>query len=176
MSRTDTQPRADADMIRAMIAAGDRSDTDGLLTCLSDDDVLVFGNSDPVVGKEAILTQWREFLSTLKGIRHEIHDLWHAAEDPDVVIARMTVHYSKLDGSIVTVPCVNVFGMQGDLVADYRIYIDVSPVLAESDTPSSGASELSRFGDRDPHFGFHGIGPGAGHPRSCTRTNAEQEP
>jgi ketosteroid isomerase-like protein len=126
MTQTNTQPRAD--MIREMFAAGDRGDTDRLLSFLTDDVVLVFGNAEPV-GRGGIKEQWGQIMSTLKGIRHEIHDIWHAAEDPDVLIARMTVHYSKLDGSVVSVPCVNVFRLKGDLVADYRIYIDVSPVF-----------------------------------------------
>jgi ketosteroid isomerase-like protein len=112
-----------------MFAAGDSGDVDGLLGFLTDDVVLVFGNGEPV-HKDGIRDLWGQVVSTLKGVRHEIHDIWHAAEDADVLIARMTVHYSKLDGSVVSLPCVNVFRLRDELIADYRIYIDASPVFA----------------------------------------------
>jgi ketosteroid isomerase-like protein len=129
MSKTDSQSRAE--IIRAMFAAADGGDMDGQLNFLTDDVVLVFGNADAVLGKDAIKTQASEFLATLKGVRHEIHEMFHAAEDADVLIALMTVHYSRLDGSVVSLPCCNVFRMTGDLVADYRIYMDVNPVFKE---------------------------------------------
>ena len=128
MPTTDTQARVD--LVRTMFAAGDRGDVDGLLGFLTDDVVLVFGNAEPVKGKDAIKAQAGDFTSSLKGVRHEIHDIWQAAEDADVVISRMTVHYTRLDDSVVRVPCVNILRLSGDLVADYRIYIDVSPVAA----------------------------------------------
>lgn len=117
-------------MIRTMFAAGDSGNIDRLLSFLTDDVVLVFGNTDAVRGKAAVEAQARQVTSRLKGVRHEIHDVWQVGENADVVIARMTVHYDRLDGSTVSVPCCNIFRLRGDLVADYRIYIDVNPVFA----------------------------------------------
>ena len=117
-------------MIRAMFTASDSGNIDGLLNFLTDDVVLVFGNADPVRGKAAVEAQARQVTSRLKGVRHEIHDIWQTGENADVVIARMTVHYSRLDGSIVSLPCCNIFRMSGGLIADYRIYMDVNPVFA----------------------------------------------
>jgi ketosteroid isomerase-like protein len=128
MSKTNTESRAD--MIRTMFATSDSGNIDGLLGFLTDDVVLVFGNADAVRGKAAVEAQSRQVTSRLKGVRHEIHDIWQVGENADVVIARMTVHYSRLDGSIVSLPCCNIFRMRSDLVADYRIYMDVNPVFA----------------------------------------------
>jgi ketosteroid isomerase-like protein len=128
MEKADNQSRAT--MIRTMYAASDSGDIDGLLSLLADDVVLAFGNADVVHGKAAVEAQARQVTSKLKGVRHEIHDIWHAAEDADVIIARMTVHYSRLDGTIVSLPCCNIYRMSGDLIADYRIYMDVNPVFA----------------------------------------------
>jgi len=128
MAKVDTQSRAT--MIRNMYAASDSGDIDGVLGLLTEDVVLVFGNADVVHGKAAVEAQARQVTSKLKGVRHEIHDIWHAAEDADVIIARMTVHYCRLDGTIVSLPCCNIYRMSGDLIADYRIYMDVNPVFA----------------------------------------------
>jgi ketosteroid isomerase-like protein len=128
MPNTDLQSRAA--IVRAMFAAVDGRDAEGLIGFLTDDIVLVFAHNAPVEGKQAFDTTNRQFMSAIGGIRHEIHDLWQAAEDPDVVIARMTVHYTRLDGSGISLPCCNVFRMRGDLIADYRVYMDINPVFA----------------------------------------------
>jgi ketosteroid isomerase-like protein len=128
MSMTDTQSRAG--MIRTMFAASDSGNIDGLLSFLTDDVVLVFGNAAAVRGKAAVEAQARQVTSRLKGVRHEIHDIWHAGNNADIVIARMTVHYTRLDASTVSLPCCNIFRLSGDLIADYRIYMDVNPVFA----------------------------------------------
>jgi ketosteroid isomerase-like protein len=126
----NTDARSRADIIRAVFAAGDSADIDKLCGFLTDDVELVFGNAAPLKGREAVGTTNREFYRTIRGVRHEIHNLWHAAEDADVLLAQMTVHYTRLDGSVISLPCFNCFRMCGDLISDYRIYMDVNPVFA----------------------------------------------
>jgi uncharacterized protein (TIGR02246 family) len=127
---THTETRSRASIIRAHFAANDSGDIEAMASFFTDDVVLVFGNLDPIEGKKAVEEYARQFFPTLKGMRHEIHDIWHAAEDADVVISRMTVHYTKLDGGVVSLPCVNVFRVRGDLIADDRIHMDISPLFA----------------------------------------------
>jgi ketosteroid isomerase-like protein len=128
MSKTSTKARAE--IISDLLAAGDGGDIDRLLGYLTDDVQLVFGNADAIEGKEAIKTMSHQFMSGFKSVRHEIHNIWHTAEDPDILIAQMTVHYAKLDDSIVRLPCLNVFRMHGDLVSDYRVYMDANPIFS----------------------------------------------
>ena len=47
-----------------------------------------------------------------------------------MVVALMDVHYRRLDGRELKSPCCNVFGIHDGVVDDYRIYMDVNPVLA----------------------------------------------
>jgi hypothetical protein len=47
-----------------------------------------------------------------------------------MVVALMDVNYRRLDGRELTLPCCNVFGVRNGVVNDYRIYMDVNPVLA----------------------------------------------
>jgi ketosteroid isomerase-like protein len=127
---SDVTIRSRKDIIRAVFAAGDSEDTDALLSFMTDDVQLVFGNADPIVGKAAFADAMRESRATLQSVRHEIHDLWEVAEDEAVVVSVMTVHYTKLNATVVSLPCCNVFRMVGDRVADYRIYMDPSPLFA----------------------------------------------
>jgi len=117
-------------VIRTMFAASDSGDVAAMLRFLTDDVVLVFGNAEPIHGKTAVEALFRQVTSRLRSVRHEIHDIWQASEDARVSIARMTVHYTRLDGSVVSLPCCNIFCVSGDLIADYRVYMDVNPVFA----------------------------------------------
>jgi hypothetical protein len=40
----------------------------------------------------------------------------------------MTVHYRRLDGTSIWLPCCNIFRYSGALIADYRVYMDIAPV------------------------------------------------
>jgi hypothetical protein len=60
----------------------------------------------------------------------DIHDLWHVEQDADVLVVRMTVTYTRHDGSTMSLPCCNVFRMRANLVSHYSVYMDISPVVA----------------------------------------------
>jgi limonene-1,2-epoxide hydrolase len=122
-----------ASRVSAMFSALDNRDSDTVIGHLTDDVVVHLGNADPIQGGEAFIALFDQVLSALQGLRHEIHDVWRAAEDPDVVIARMTVHYTRLDGVLISVPCCNVFRLTDGLIGEYRVYVDISPVFAGTD-------------------------------------------
>ena len=50
--------------------------------------------------------------------------------DVDAVIVELKVHYTRLDGTELTLPCCNVFRLRDGAVADYRVYMDITPVYA----------------------------------------------
>jgi ketosteroid isomerase-like protein len=54
------------------------------------------------------------------------------------LIAELEVHYIRLDGREVSVPCCNVFRLRNGSVADYRTYIDVTPVYASAPPAQAG--------------------------------------
>jgi ketosteroid isomerase-like protein len=133
MSRTDT--RSQAGIIRAMFTAVDSAENAdelvrSLTSFLTDDVVFVIGNEDPLEGKDSVARNVTEALTVLEKVRHEIHDVWQAAEDADVLIAQMTTHHTRLDGKSVSVPSCHVFRMRGNLVAHSQTYMDATPVFA----------------------------------------------
>ena len=113
--------------IREMFAAFDRNDIPALTTYVTDDVRLQLMNTDPVHGQPAFAAAVSAFHKSVAGIRHEILDLW---SDGEVVIAELSVHYLRLDGHAVTLPCCNVFRLQDGRIADYRSYMDPTPVYA----------------------------------------------
>jgi hypothetical protein len=40
------------------------------------------------------------------------------------------VTYERHDGTRLTLPCVNVFRLRQGLIADYRVYMDINPLLS----------------------------------------------
>ena len=59
-----------------------------------------------------------------------VHENLMVVCDGDDVIVEFDVHYTRHDGNVVTVPCCNVFRLRDGLIAEYRSYIDATPVYA----------------------------------------------
>jgi ketosteroid isomerase-like protein len=116
-----------SDRVRAIFGAFDANDVTALAALMTDDVRLRLGNAEPVEGKSAFIEAVNAFLGSVAGFRHEVLGIW---SDGDALIVELAVHYKRLDGREVTVPCCNVFRLRDGSVSDYRSYIDVTPVYA----------------------------------------------
>jgi ketosteroid isomerase-like protein len=116
-----------SDRIRTMFATFDAKDVSGLAAFMTDDVRLRLGNAEPVQGKSALLEAVNAFIASVAGFRHEVLNVW---SDADALIAEFDMHHTRLDGREVTVPCCNVFRLRDGLVAEYRSYIDATPVYS----------------------------------------------
>jgi ketosteroid isomerase-like protein len=116
-----------SDHIRRMLASFDAKDVSALAAFMTDDVSLRLGNAEPVQGKSAFVEAVNAFFASVEGFRHQVLNVW---SDGDALIAEFDVHYSRLDGGEVTVPCCNVFRLRDGLVAEYRSYIDATPVYS----------------------------------------------
>jgi len=114
---------------RDLFRCVDAKDTDGWLAFLAPDARFRFGNGPVVEGKGAIREAVVAFFASISALRHELADLWHY---PDAVICRGEVTYTRLDGSTLGIPFVNVLKVEGDLIHDYFIYADTSDLYAKS--------------------------------------------
>jgi ketosteroid isomerase-like protein len=114
--------------IRRLFEAVDDKDTGYLAHHFADDITFRFGNAAVVEGRPAVVAACEAFLASIAGIRHVIEHLWQV--DADRVIAVATVHYERLDGGRLSLPCANSFRVRDGEVSDYRIYMDITPVLA----------------------------------------------
>jgi ketosteroid isomerase-like protein len=86
-----------------------------------------FANADPVIGRENVQAAVAGFFSSIAGLKHHILNVWEVG---DTVIAQIDVEYLRHDGKSVTVPNADVLIYEGDLVRDWQIYIDTTPVYA----------------------------------------------
>jgi ketosteroid isomerase-like protein len=108
----------------AAIDAGDQGTADSLI---ADDVCFRFGSNPPVTSKREFVAGRRALRGSILGFRHEI--VWLHEIDTDAVVVAMNVTYTRRDGSEVTIPCCDTFRLRDGLIVDYRIYIDISPVL-----------------------------------------------
>ena len=116
-------------VVRAMFDALDRGDIEQMVQFMTDDVATTFGNFPELNGKVAFRMMFRDVAAAISAVRHDIHDLWQVEQDSDVLVARMTVTYTRHDGSAISLPCCNVFRMRANLVSHYSVYIDITPVL-----------------------------------------------
>jgi ketosteroid isomerase-like protein len=123
-------------VVRAMFDALDGGDIEQMVRYMTGDVVAAFGNFPELNGKDAFHMMFRDLSKSVSGVRHEIHNLWQVEQDADVVVARMTVTYTRHDGGTISLPCCNVFRMHANLVSHYSVYMDTTPILpAHAQTP-----------------------------------------
>jgi ketosteroid isomerase-like protein len=111
----------------------DHKDADGFAAAFTPDGTLRFGNSDTIVGRDAIQVAIAQFFSAFKSLRHHSGRTWI---DGDTVVLEAVVTYIRHDGQAVTVPAVTIFHLgpvelsSSPLADDCRIYVDLSPLFA----------------------------------------------
>jgi ketosteroid isomerase-like protein len=114
------------DLFRAI----DRKDIDVYLAFMTPDAVFRFGSSEGIRGHDAIRAAVADFYATFDTLSHELDRAWSGA-DTLVVEGRTT--YTRHDGSRVTVPFADVFELEGDRIAHYAIYADMTPLYGTAD-------------------------------------------
>jgi ketosteroid isomerase-like protein len=131
MADTDTKATlgslTPSEVVGKIFAALDRGDVQGLAAMMDGNVRLQLANAEESHGRERFERAVEAFLASVAGFRHEVVDVWR---DGDTIVAELHVHYTRVDGKKVTVPCCNVFQLSEDLVWAYRSYLDMTPVYA----------------------------------------------
>ena len=76
-------------------------------------------------GKQNVRDVVAAFFSSIEGISHKLLGKWQV---DDLVFVQGEVTYKRKDDKIITVPFFNLFKMDGSLVSQYMIYVDISPL------------------------------------------------
>jgi ketosteroid isomerase-like protein len=111
----------------------DHKDADGFAAAFTQDGTLRFGNSDTLVGRDAIRGAIAQFFAAFKSLRHHSGRTWM---DGDIVVLEAVVTYIRQDGQEVTVPAVTIFHLvptnisSAPLADECRIYVDLTPLFA----------------------------------------------
>jgi hypothetical protein len=110
-----------------LVADIDSMDARRFASNLTEDCVLRYANHPEVHGREAVVSAIGAFYETIAGLRHVPLNAWTIGE---TTVLQFDVTYNRHDGGEVTVPGVSIVRADGDLIGDYRIYVDLAPVYA----------------------------------------------
>ena len=113
------------ELINALYAVVDSRQADGLIPFLAEDVCFRLGSNEAISGRKDVVEVNRQFFVSIEGMSHEVDEIW---EMPQGGGCTGWVHYERLDGSECSIPFATVLGLRDGLVADYRVYVDVSPL------------------------------------------------
>ena len=80
-----------------------------------------------VRGRDAIREAVDGFFATIAGCRHDIRNSFGREA---TLFCEGEVTYRRHDGSEISLPFADVFEYEGDLIAHYKIYLDIGPLYA----------------------------------------------
>jgi hypothetical protein len=120
------------DYVAALFSAVDALDAAAFAERFTDDGAFRFGSAPAVVGRKQIEESVAGFFSTISGLKHQIVGVWSGAwEGGAVTSVETTVTYRRKDATVTdAIPVTSTLRMRGDLIADFRVFADVSPVFA----------------------------------------------
>ena len=110
-------------MISELFSSIDSKDPQGFAAFLAPDCVFRFGNQPEVSGEGAIEAYVAGFFDSIAAVSHEISASWDL---PEGVVCHGHVSYTRLDGSVLTVPFANIMKLSPAGITDYRIFADTS--------------------------------------------------
>lgn len=118
-------PGTASDMVTRLFARGEAFDSEGFIEFFTDTPVYQFGNFAPCLTKAAIKQSVDAFFSQVFAVYHEIKMMWEVG---DIVFVEMDVIYWRKDNSVITLPCCDIFRLEGDKFSELRIFMDANPV------------------------------------------------
>lgn len=115
------------ELITRVMDSIDRKDGKAFSEFITEDGVFKYANNEAVKGRKNIEEYVNGFFSMIKSGKHTIVKLW---DDGDSIVWQGEVTYTRHDDKVMTFPFVNVFYMKGDMITDYLIHIDNTPLFA----------------------------------------------
>ena len=122
----------DNEWMDRLIASIDAMDENKFCEFIAEDGEFRYGSQPAVVGRDAVREYVKAFFSGFKGLSHDVHES-RVLDDGNTVFMIGEVSYTRLDDSIVTIPFLNKLKMDGDLVKEYHVYADPTPVFAPAE-------------------------------------------
>ncbi|MEO3861980.1 nuclear transport factor 2 family protein [Acrocarpospora sp. B8E8] len=107
-----------------LLHAGD-ADPAHLLGFFDGETVFQMADDSPVTGRAAIERWMGEYLQGISGVSHELLETW---ERDDSIVTLVEVTYTGQSGGRVRLPAMTLMRFSGEYLAEYRIFMDPSPV------------------------------------------------
>ncbi len=112
--------------VEEVFKVADRMNATTFSELLTTDVKFRFSNNDLWTGREAVVNGLNYLFSRINGLRHDVVGIYSKGEGYAV---EAIANYTMKDGKIISLPAVSVLKYKGDMIEDYRIYMDISPVM-----------------------------------------------
>ena len=96
---------------------------------ITPDGTFRWGSNPTMTGTQQITDFVNGFYSMIKSLQHTVHRTWTADTDGKILFVEGDVSYTLPNGKVVPVPFFNKFVMKGDLIHEYRVYADPTPMF-----------------------------------------------
>ncbi len=114
-------------LLADLFASIDAKDADRFVSFLTPGGRFRFGSAPAAVGRDEVHAAVSGFFQSIQGLGHSIDKVFAGW---DSLVTEGEVTYTRHDGSTITLPFVDVFEYEGDLISDYKIYMDIAPLYA----------------------------------------------
>ena len=111
-----------------LFAAIDRQDAAAFVAFLTEDAVFRFGSAPVVQGRDAIRAAVDGFFGTIAACSHDVHKTLASGS---TLVCEGEVTYCRQNDTEITLPFTDVFEYDGNLISQYKIYIDINPLYAD---------------------------------------------
>lgn len=114
------------DLVKRLFSRGEAFDAAGFATFFVEAPVYQFGNFPTCTDRPKIQKSAEAFFTQIIAVYHDIKTM---VETGDTVFVEMDVLYWRQDGSMIALPCADIFRRKCDLFTELRIFMDVNPVM-----------------------------------------------
>lgn len=142
---SDTLTSTASELAQRLFARGEAFDSQGFIEFFTDTPLYQFGNYPPCFSKAEIKQSAETFKTLVSAVYHDIKMMW---EFGDTLIVEMDVTYWRKDGSVVTLPCCDIFRLENNKFSELRIFMDVNPVGDPTITIPSTLSVMTLGGGK----------------------------
>ena len=112
--------------VKAAYVAVEANDVAHYVTFFTEDCSYKVGNFDAVHGHDGITALATPLVDMFSSVTHDVKQFW---ESGDTVICEMDITYSRKDGKVVVIPCVDIIHFAGGKVKDLKAYLDPTPAF-----------------------------------------------
>lgn len=116
------------------------TDIDGAMEFWAPEGQLRFANIEPLIGREAIRSSFKEWVSLWDTETHTIVDLWELPGG--VLIFELGVAFRMHDGQEFSVRGAAITRVEDGKFLEQRIYVDLGPVWAAAQPSGAGVEAV----------------------------------
>ena len=109
-----------------VMKVADRMDAVSFSDLMTEDVKFRFSNGNLSTGRAAVVTGLNHLFSKITALKHDVTGIY---ENKDGYAVEAVANYMMKDGKVISLPVVSVMKYRRDKIYDYRIYMDISPVM-----------------------------------------------